>query len=226
MTVGIDILAMQFIAMLAERKGPARIHLDPAGSSDISREWFRGAWSTVQRTTRLSPNKNESLADQKEQMRRLLTNFMTGKRRPSDFDRDWATLLTELMSVSKSRPLTLGMAQKLASVFVKYGYCVHHGIGKNIGLGAKMLETCEGVLFVPIDRVAIGKLRTIAPCSFMASKLGGESLQQADGRWVRWSSLQCWSTYMRFQEICRIEASKLRQSPLEFEMRNLWQIST
>ena len=107
---------------------------------------------------------------------------------------------------------TLGLAQKLINIYLKYAFCwavagrYSDGAFSSCVIIPNITDfTCA--LHAPIDRILLNSLKSTR----LGQKWSDEGfvdkttsrIKNANGEWVPWSKLDCWDTYWRFQQDLR-----------------------
>lgn len=212
-----------FTAFIDQLKIRNRINIVPFDK----RRWFRGAYSTIQRTLRdgfspLSKEGKDACADMlfKEIPR------LSGK----GFD---ANLQSLILKTAAEFKVSIGHAQKLISILIKYAAaCAVSSKGQLPEDWKSLVQSEAERLPLPIDAIVLFRLKTLYPDKF-SDVLGGSGTDKK-GRPTYWARVSCdkasaaWSrisdypTYWSLQKRVRDLASADRASPLEFEMRHLW----
>lgn len=113
---------------------------------------------------------------------------------------------------------TLGLAQKLINIYLKYVFC--WAVAGRYSDGA--FSSCVIIpnitdftfaLHAPIDRILLNSLKSTK----LGQKWSDEGfldkntsrIKNANGEWAPWSKLDCWDSYWRFQQDLRACALKM-----------------
>lgn len=207
-------LGESFIAQIAERN---RIHLLP-----FKRPlWFAAAYSTMQRTLRgeftpLLPEQKNRLEE------RLFSQLLDGRRLSLD------SIGREIGEISSEYGISVGHAQKVVGMLSKYAYATAHVAPHE--LPANLLQFVEwniDDLPVPIDNFVLEALFQKYRENFGDIVKRGATYKVLSGDdevpWSRLPSLSVWQSLQR-----RIQSLAVAQSqtPMEYEMRNLWVVKT
>lgn len=215
-----EVLCSRFIQQLEERN---RIKLLPWDEA----RWFRGAYSTVQRTLRgdFSP----LTRPQKSSLTELLFGEIP-RIAGRNFDKRLKHLIERLVPEFS---ISIGHAQKLISILLKYAVVCHHCHPGSIpNAWTNLIEAHVGHLPVPIDAIVLYRLANLFPKQFGHVCAG--SGRDKRGRPTYWATVtsgaksEAWSrvstikTYWSLQERIRLLAASRGCTPLEFEMKNLW----
>jgi hypothetical protein len=203
-------LCQRFLEQVRERN---RIQLVPFS---IDR-WFRGAYSTIQRTLK-GPYEPISQNDKRRCANLLVNNLTT----PADeFDRRLEKLLSDL---AKEFSISYGHAQKLVSIMGKYAFVVYYAQPACLPKEWKSLvEAHQSLLPVPIDTIVLRRLREEYSTGIDDLIRRNLTIVQSDERGaVSWSRLDDALVYWRLQKHIRGLSMTNHMIPLEFEMRFLW----
>lgn len=216
----IESLYTAFINQLKDRN---RIYLLPFDRQ----EWFRGAYSTIQRTLRdnFSPL-NEA---KKSECANLLFQKIP-RLSGQDFDQKLKSLIRE---TAKDFKVSIGHSQKLISILTKYAAACHRHSEAKMPKDWKSFAQSEfGRLPVPIDAVVLCQLKARYPQKFSDVEAGTrKDKKDRPTYWAKvgigkdsqaWSRISDYDTYWSLQERIRELAKDQKVAPLEFEMRHLW----
>mgnify|MGYP006983099165 CR=1 FL=1 len=218
--ISIAALGEKFVHQLLKRN---RIRLLPFDR----REWFRGAYSTIQRTLR---NEFRPLsAEQKMQCVETIFSRIAALR-AEQFDADLQALLVEL---STEYAISLGHAQKLVSILIKYTFVCCEMREAHVPEPLRVfVQTNKARLPVPVDAIVLGALAIQFPKAFQDIVVKVTSARevrrsysakiQQSSHWVSWSRLSEYRVYESVQVRVRELAVGAMLTPLEFEMRHLW----
>lgn len=189
--------------------------------------WFRGSYSTIQRTLRngFSPLSD----DQKTKCAELLFSELQ-KLKSDGFDKGIESLI---LRISSDFSLSVGHAQKLVSITTKYAAaCNARSDGGMPDALKSMVKSNYDLLPVPIDAIVLYQLRQRYPSEFSDVQAGtGKDKRGRPIFWAKvcvgdkfeaWSRISDYKTYWSLQLRIRSLAAKTHESPLEFEMKNLW----
>jgi hypothetical protein len=189
--------------------------------------WFGGAYSTICRTLHhgFSPFTDAQIDDCSKILSRELPALTA-----DSFD---ASLRNLVKDISNRFSVSIGHAQKLISIIIKYAYASH--LANNAALPREwstLIQSSEFLLPVPIDSIVLYSLQEIYPDDFndvwaerRRSKAGKATYNakiRENGLWARWSRISDFDSYWSIQTRIRAIASAANLSPLEFEMRHLW----
>jgi len=191
-------------------------------------EWFRGAYSTIQRTLHGAYRPLDVKA--KNECSRFLTEGLLSIGK-NTFDNEFKELILKL---SKDFKISIGHSQKITSIFAKYVFCVFHARCEE--LPQKWIEFAKKHITnlpVPIDAFVLFAIYSEYENGFKeikatrSKKANGEyyapnSYILIDDQWTRWSRLSCYETYWTLQNKIRDIAKNEKMMPLEFEMHYLW----
>lgn len=202
--------------------------------------WFTGAYYTFQRT--LWGEFSPLTEDQKKRAQEVVFKQLPRlESDPAQFKKAWSALLQRLIALSNqpngSHGISLGHAQKLVSIIVKYAYVAEQldnpKLPKDLGM---MVQSCRNVLPVPLDNIVLKRLKFGADEEFRferihCSQKGSPSIDQADDPqasrpWVRWSRLESLKAYWAIQTEIQMLAAKAGYDPIGYELVKLWSRST
>jgi len=202
-----------------------RICLIPFSES----EWFRGAYSTIQRTLHDGYIPLES--QQKEACQRYVNMGLLALR-AHDFD---CGLKQLILGIAKNYHLSIGHSQKLVSILSKYAFCVYYADRNCIPKDwSKFIESCETKLPVPVDAFVLHALQHKFTAEFpdvksyqsKNSKTGKSSTSayvRVGTQWIPWSRLDDYDVYWSLQtRIRKLTERFIIDTSIEFEMRWLW----
>lgn len=212
-----------YTAFIDQLKARNRIDLLPFDRQ----EWFRGAYSTIQRTLRdnfspLSEANKSKCADMLFQEIPRLSG--------QDFDQKLKSLI---LKTAQDFNVSIGHSQKLISILTKYAVACHRNFEAQIPEDWKSFAQSEfGRLPVPIDAIVLFHLKAHYPKKFSDVEAGtGKDKKGRPTYWARvvieegsqaWSRISDYDTYWSLQERIRGLAEAQNVAPLEFEMRHLW----
>jgi hypothetical protein len=210
-------------AFIEQLKARNRIHLLPFNKQ----QWFRGAYSTIQRTLRdgFSP-----LVEEDKKVCADLLFMQIPRLSGQHFD---ANLQNLILKTAQDFNVSIGHAQKLISILTKYAAACHLHPGAQMPDDWKSFAQSEfGRLPVPIDAVVLHQLKAHYPKNFSDVKARtGKDKKGRPTYWARvvtkegsqaWSRISDYDTYWSLQERIRELAEAQNVAPLEFEMRHLW----
>ena len=214
--------SIRFIEQI--RKGN-RIKLVPFDE----KEWFRGAYSTLQRTLRDGYKPLSSA--QKESCREFCIQRLL-RLKSASFDKCLEQLIKDL---SSQYSISIGHSQKLLSIITKYAFAVYHGFPQKLPVKwSEFVASNKRSLPVPIDAIVLHALKTGYPDCFEDIK-SSQSQNRNTGKlnspaaylhvknkWQPWSRLTDYDAYFSLQDRIRFLANETNVSPLEFEMIKLW----
>jgi hypothetical protein len=203
--------------------GANRIKLRPFSE----KRWFSGAYSTIQRT--LSKGFKPLNSENREACRKQLFEGLKTLT-PDNFDEEMKSLIGAL---SKNFKISVGHAQKLVSILLKYAFvtiqCDDKSVPDEI---AKLVASSADRFPVPIDAIVLFQLKKTDGVNsdgiraYRRPNEDGEFMHTASVRqgksFVTWSRLTDYKTYWNLQERIRAVANENHMTPIEFEMRNLW----
>ena len=175
-------------AFIEQLKARNRIHLLPFNKQ----QWFRGSYSTIQRTLRgsfspLSETEKDACANL------LFTEVprISGE----NFD---SKLKALILKTAKDFNVSIGHAQKLISILTKYAAACHRHPAAQMPKDWKSFAQSElGRLPVPIDAVVLHQLKAHYPKKF--SDVEAETGKDKKGRPTYWARVviedgsQAWS---------------------------------
>lgn len=220
MTKPIEQLFADFLSQLREKN---RIKLVPFDEQ----RWFRGAYSTIQRTLR--DEFKPLTEDSKVSCASVLFKDIP-KLKGNVFDQNLKDLI---LKTAKDFNVSIGHAQKLISVLTKYAAaCHHHSDSQVPDDWKKLVQSKLGRFPVPVDAIVLYRLKQHYPDQF--SDVIAGSGQDKKGRqtfWAKvvkngvsqtWSRISDYETYWSLQKRIRALAKANKVAPLEFEMRCLW----
>lgn len=212
-----------YTAFIDQLKARNRIDLLPFDRQ----EWFRGAYSTIQRTLRdnfppLSEANKSKCADMLFQEIPRLSG--------QDFDQKLKSLI---LKTAKDFNVSIGHAQKLISILTKYAAACHRHPDAQMPEDWKSFAQSEfGRMPVPIDAIVLYQLKKLYPQEFSDVEAGtgkdkkGRPTYSAkivkNGASQAWSRISDYDTYWSLQTRIRALAEAKKVAPLEFEMRHLW----
>jgi len=214
-------LSLNFIKLLASRKGPSKIRLHPYNSH----EWFRGAYTTVQRTKPggTPPSIQASVA--------LLVFSNLPKIRASTFDSQFTKLI---QIVANHGGFSAGQAQKLCSMLLKYHLIYYHtALDASWNRKNTWVRNLLAKAFIPLDSMVLFYGPLFYPEYFHRwiktdASYWNKWVIDARVSWPRgarkffpWSKLPI-DSIKPLQDIFRAIASTKGISPIELEMRELW----
>jgi hypothetical protein len=231
----------EFIEELANRTHPILIR------SFDKDHWFRGAYSTVQRTFRKKPlttDRKEPLApDQKTMCSNILFDRDRGlaslgrevANDPASFDRYIQELIENIAAVFN---ITNGHAQKLVNILLKYYACLYHSAPQAAwAVGNNWIGNILKCQHVPIDSIVLywlEKERAPEDCQgFVRSRrflnkrtnrydYSAEISHEEPPAWLPWSKIRDYKEYSKVQGIIRKLANAKGIPPLLYEMCYLW----
>jgi hypothetical protein len=212
-----------FAAFTAQLKARNRISLLPFNRQ----EWFRGAYSTIQRTLR--GNFSPLIEEDKRKCAGLLFReipLLSGR----DYDQKLKSLI---LKTAQDFKVSIGHSQKLISILTKYSAACHQHPKAQMPDDWKSLAQTEfGRLPVPIDAIVLYQLKARYAEKFNDVEAGtGRDKKGRPSYWARvviedgsqaWSRISDYDTYWSLQERIRKLAKAKSVAPLEFEMRHLW----
>ena len=205
--------SLNFINLLASRKGPAKILLHPYNPS----EWFRGAYTTVQRTK--TGGTQPSL---RSRVSSLIFEYFPDLR-VGTFDRQWDSLIRR---VSKLGGFSAGQAQKICNILLKY-HLVYFFSELDPAWNHKnsWVSSLLPKANIPIDSFVLFYGAVLYPDSFGSLiKFSRNARVCTHGNHKKqygWSNLP-FPYIKKLQTIFRAIAESKGISPLELEMRELW----
>jgi hypothetical protein len=113
---------------------------------------------------------------------------------------------------------TVGMAQKLVNIYLKYNVCWHAGgiynpaaQGFVANPAAAFVAPYLCALHCPIDSILLGKIRSLPLGAWMHKRgymANNSYLYQLNGQALPWSKLDCLGAYYRFQQLLRLLAMR------------------
>lgn len=208
-------LANSFIEMLYQRKRPARINLTVYNQ----KEWFRGVYSTVQRVIPAGTFTVETMA----RIRKSLFDFINTLQMSQQVHQDIMDFIGNL--TVEFAPMTIGQAQKLINMLLKYHTCFFLSERDTIwNDNNAWIQQNWKYFHVPIDSQVLKKLVEIDTELFSHNILLRYNLVTViDGHETRpWSKIANLPTYEQLQSLIANKSNQLNFYPLEFEMRCLW----
>lgn len=225
----------KFISLLGKRKGAAKINLRTFDQN----EWFRGAYSTVQRTRRGCSSFAD--AERKTIIKLLFDACSEICVHPSEIE-------SKISCLKENCPgqLTLGQVQKLLNILLKYHVCYFFAGQDDVWNKAHdNIAESWASFHVPIDSIVLLRLCEVAPdvvCGrIYANKIFQFNKKANKCEWSQtakvfsndrkinpkasgqpWSKLDDMEAYMWLQNTIKALAKKENMSPLEYEMKVLW----
>jgi hypothetical protein len=191
------------------------------------RRWFRGAYSTIQRTLRggFSPLSTKQKCDCADLLSREIP-ALAGR----EFDLKLKSLVHRTADEFK---LSVGHAQKLISILTKYATACHMHSSLSVPEGWRSLvDSNFDHLPVPVDAIVLFQLRILYPNHFPdVLPFSGKDKNGRPTHWakilsgntaVSWSRISDYNTYWSLQVRIRELAEANKVAPHEFEMRYLW----
>jgi len=196
--------------------------------------WFMSAYYTFQRTLWgvFSPLTD----DQKNRARDLVFRQLPHLENDSvQFKKAWSALLQRLITLSQqpngSNGISLGHAQKLVSIILKYAYVADRLEKSDLPTSLRMMvQNCRKHLPVPLDNIVLKCLVVEKKLRFWrihCTPKGSPWINEAeaekdDGYWVRWSRLQNLNAYWDIQNKIREMADSSEHDPMGYELVELW----
>jgi hypothetical protein len=225
--------SLAFINLLAAREYPQTVALNPFDQA----HWFAGAYRTIQRGV---PEGTFA-----EAAKIGCSNLIFGRLpflAPVTFDVGMETLIAE---VAATYPLTIGQAQKLVNILLKYHACLFFSqLDPGWNLAHPWVAAIHERQHVPIDSIVLVGLCRLDPegCAQFVTASSRFAYSRASMRFVwthcayiydppsedgkgpkaPWSGLAGYAAYFRLQALIRELAAAKGVSPLLFEMRFLW----
>jgi hypothetical protein len=203
-------LAQKFIDKIAQDN---RIHLAPFDRI----RWFKGAYSTLQRTLRdgyqpLSPEQKRELEE------RLFSEVLCDRTHSLD------DLESIISGIATRYRISAGHSQKLVGMLSKYAYAATCVSVPDLPSDVEAYVHRNLMsLPVPIDNYVLGSLFANHRSNFtdIIDRGPGFRLRDSTGEFP-WSRMSQSSTWRSMQVRIQAIANSRLQSPLEFEMRSLW----
>jgi len=179
-------------------------------------KWFQGAYSTIQRTLR------DSYKPLSANQKVLCGDIAIGgicNLKAGSFDDECRNLIN---LISRKFHLSIGHAQKLISILMKYAFCVYHTKPNELpGKWQRIAQDCKGQLLAPVDAIALRGLNSCAQFRPDSPAIEGAYII-IEGKRVPWSKLNSYAAYWTLQQHIRNLARKRKMTPLELEMTHLW----
>jgi hypothetical protein len=221
----------KFISLLSARKQPIR--LNPFNDAN----WLNGAYRTFSRTLVCPLAQGE-----KNQLcKRFFSEFRRfSSLKVSSFD---AKIKDVILKTAYDFSLTIGQAQKLVNILLKYHLCLYYS---NLNPVWKKKEPWIGKLspklHVPIDSMVLYRLCQVAPrqCRGLVTAARYSSFKNGKRRWhyyakvfhprsssavkakFAWSKIKDYEPYFKLQMLIRSLARKKKIAPMLYEMSYLW----
>lgn len=223
----------RFIDLLAGRPPQKRVNLIPF-DRDV---WFRAAYSTISRGV----PQGQFQTAAKRACCDLIFNRIP-QLRPAHLDADMQVLIILLAEMF---PLSIGQAQKLVNIVLKYYACVYYS-GRDPAWSAanQWVAALTHRQHVPIDSIVLYNLCRNAPAAcngFVWTRASFAYSQQAESFiWstsayiyepdydgndtprFAWSKIRTYAPYFRLQTIIRALAAEKNATPVLYEMQYLW----
>ena len=202
-------LSMRFEERIRDRN---RIWIRPPNRL----EWFRGAYSTIQRVLR------NGFVPLNDDQKEICSQFLWAelpRLHPANFDAGARDIMENIRT---DYGLSIGHAQKLISIFCKYAFVVYHidttALTKD---WREFIQSTQRQLLVPLDSEVLfalaGQLENVEVRSRTQRTVW---VIQPGGKRVPWSRIDDSACFWSLQQHIRVISAPA--IPLEFEMRNLW----
>lgn len=206
-------LAHDFLRQIQTRNKIRLLPFDPS-------RWFRGAYSTIQRTLRDSYQPLDE-AQKQDLSRRLFTELLRNREISSE---EFSSLI---VGAAAEHQLSVGHMQKIVGMLCKYSF-----VGAKVSAGDipeeinGFVKKNEKHLPVPIDNYVLRELATEFSDRFLDISRTGATFRVAeDNGPVAWSRMQNIETWGRMQNRISELALEHGLSPMAFEMRYLWVVA-
>lgn len=225
--------SLDFIAKLATRKQPQTVNLNPFDET----QWFAGAYRTLQRGV---PAGNFSEVEKLACSKRIFGQLPLLV--PATFDVGMQALITE---VATTYPVTMGQAQKLVNILLKYHACLYYSqLDRRWNAANPWVPAIHDRQHVPIDSIVLLGLcrhdpkgcaqfvtassryaysKTLKHFEWAYNAYVYDPLSQdGTGPKTPWSGITSYAVYFHLQTLIRHLAAAKGVSPLLYEMRFLW----
>lgn len=213
----------------------ARVQLGPYDQN----EWFRGAYSTIQRTLKGRYQKLDAM--QKGAIAgHLFRRFPLLKARCYE-----RRVRRMIKAMTQRYPISKGHAQKLVNILLKYHTCYYYScVDRAWNASNRWVSEICRIQHVPIDTVMLFTLCQKAPddchgwvtasarfsfnrqkrrfCWSTTANLFWPSSSDGRGAKRAWSDLQEYKAYRKIQKIVRKLSKNASIPPILYEMRYLW----
>ena len=207
-------LSLNFIKLLASRKGPSKIRLHPYNSH----VWFRGAYGTVMRTKQ----GGIPLRIRCSLMKNLFSQLPRLKQ--SNLD---AKLKEIIQNTSTNTGLSIGQSQKLCNMLIKYHIAYYFSdLDKKWNNDNAWVKAVAPRAHIPIDKEVLKKAYLLHPKTFsgLINIKGYPKISKTkhSKTLYSWSKVPTYSQIQVLQDHFKQLAKSKGISPIELEMRELW----